>query len=83
MGLAQANYQEGGGKKAARLFSTSAMSREPAGCCMDDGFQRCGHLHTVDKYTNQKYSIIAPCCLEAFQSIQSQDLSSVTRLCRC
>lgn len=28
------------GKKAARLFSTSAMSREPAGCCMDDGFQR-------------------------------------------
>lgn len=30
-----------GGKKAARLFSTSAMSREPAGCCMDDGFQRC------------------------------------------
>jgi hypothetical protein len=35
----QENYQ-GGGKKPARLFSTSAMSREPAGCCMDDGFQR-------------------------------------------
>lgn len=36
----QVNYQSGG-KKPARLFSTSAMSREPAGCCMDDGFQRC------------------------------------------
>lgn len=32
-------YQKGSGK-TARLFSTSALSREPANCCMDDGFQR-------------------------------------------
>lgn len=43
----QYRSQGGGGGRGmgsgARLFSTSAMSKEPNDCCMDAGFVRCVH----------------------------------------